>query len=322
MNYDFRGIGSDRLRRTAALAGLDVAGLNEVELMMALMGRVVEHEERVRLLRQECAGLGLTPEVEQAVLHLRLTQPDPGVAARAARRLSRAGGIAFAALGLAALAVGLPHLADQIAGVTGLSWGFGLLLAAGVAGGVCAAILLDGCAGPIPAPSRLMIRGVLIACLTCLAAANATGFVAAGSSPPPVAALCAMALSGLAWVRLRVAGQLLCPRSQVGETSAILPVTYARQTVAVPDPVGRAIVRAGGGILAALGLLALFRAVPDLAEVAGRVEGPHWLFWPSVAAFVGVVFDRVVGLLTPASDGEDGAGVSRDAGESASGDRT
>jgi hypothetical protein len=162
------------LRLECAALGIDSQGKDRLALTQAL----VAYEESLRSLRLECVRRGLVSEGSKDDLLLRLEACKEGAISPAHRKAYKAVAVGAIVLGLAALAISLPHIAAELEIVMGTSAWVAFLFAVVIDLGVVSMKLVDTLASKFDLKGiRGYVWSVLGTCLVFSAALNASQFL-------------------------------------------------------------------------------------------------------------------------------------------------
>lgn len=162
------------LRRSAARLGLPADG-GRIELF----NRLAEHQRKIQAKRKECAIRGLPTDGELEDLELRLAASEQTSTTASHRRGYQVSIIAGIILGIAALAISVPHMAQEIGVLMGMNTFYGVLCALVIDGGFVILKVMDSLRSKFhfTKPQRGVIWGVMGACLVMAASLNASNFI-------------------------------------------------------------------------------------------------------------------------------------------------
>jgi hypothetical protein len=231
LNNGYGPVESIPLRQLRARAAtLGIQGQTREEIIRAFAAREVEIAE----LRRRCARQGLATSGDMDDLLLRLASNTGGIT-RAHRWVYRAIAITVAGLGFAGLVVSLPHVAQALTRIMGVSAIHAYLLALIVDGGICAFKLIEALAERFHVrPVRVVVGAGLICALALSAVLNATEFAqhASDSGGVVLACLLAVFLAAFVYVNFLVSSYLLLHCSPRKEENPLSPAQTLRDAAA------------------------------------------------------------------------------------------
>lgn len=169
------------LRAHAAEMGLRVNGKSRYELTTAIADKERRNYEATIVfdLRKECAAKGLATTGSREELELRLATNQDGAIQRRDRLAYQAVAVVTILLGLAALAISIPHIAAELSALMNCSLHVGYLLAVVIDGGIVGLKVVDtlGHKFSLSRSVRTSVWSLLITCLVFSAALNASQFL-------------------------------------------------------------------------------------------------------------------------------------------------
>lgn len=197
----------------------------------ALVALIVQKEKEIEELRLQAVDLGLPSVGTEGELRVRIAEARAAIKPND-RKLYRVVGWGSVFLGLAVLAVSLPHLAHEIKETTGQYLLFGYLLAISIDLGAALLKVAEILSKKFDfGGQKIYLRLGLVACLAVSALLNAVGFVREGSQSG-VAIGFAVFLSGAVYGFWSLAGYMLTNCAQAPEEPEAVQQDEAKERVA------------------------------------------------------------------------------------------
>jgi hypothetical protein len=226
---DLESLSLPRLRTRAAAAGVqDTARMTRESIVSALFTL----EQETESLRREAQRRGLSTDGDKNTLELRLSATEDGAISSLDRRTYQGAALLILTLGLAGLAVSIPHVSLSLGRIMGVNTLYAVLLALIIDGGIVSLKVVEGLSGKFEMGKvRHLVTSSMIVCLGISALLNGQEFALHCQTWQSniIAYILACFLSGFVFVMFLIGSYMLLNQHPRSKTDKKNPADALRQ---------------------------------------------------------------------------------------------
>lgn len=218
-------------------ARLRIRGYRTFTKRHEFVAAIARYEEEVAELRRQCAENGLSTEGEKSDLELRLVQNSAEATTKVHRRSYYTSVTLGVLLGLAGLAISVPHMSAELSKLMNIEVVYGVLFAVIIDGGFIVMKVVDSLNNKFEFSrlQRVTIWATMVICLVMSAALNASNFLRhaeSGREALAVSLACFMSLFVFAMFYIASSMIMSCQNKKIVKGKDVDPAVKLEQMAA------------------------------------------------------------------------------------------